>query len=341
MSEPIVSVLMAVRDGASYLPATLQSLRALRAPEGGIEFVVVDDASTDATPALLAAWAREEPRVRLVTASRPLGLPAALNAGLERVRAPLVARADADDLYAPERLLRQATAFTRDPELGLLSCGYERIGPDGATISRVVPLTGPDTLRFRMLLMNPLLHSGAMFRTELVRAAGGYDTAYWTAQDSDLWARLAERTRVDNLPETLVSYRVHPASVMKRRGAAGQALSLTVPTRLQRAYLGELPPDHDVAATVRLFQGFEPMDAKALRAGLDGLERLHRAAQGRETAPALASFTAQATRSMLRHARWTRRRAPRTAFALLSRAVRWRLERQPRPHIVPPAGYRA
>ena len=87
-----------------------------------------------------------------------------------------------------------------------------------------------------------------------MRDAGGYDPAYWTAQDSDLWARLAEVTALDNLPECLVSYRVHDASVMKRRGEAGRRLSLTVPERLQRAYLGELPSDHDVAATVDLFQ---------------------------------------------------------------------------------------
>ena len=84
-----------------------------------------------------------------------------------------------------------------------------------------------------------------------------------------------------------------------------------------------------MASTVRLFQGFEPMDAAELRAGLDGLERLRRAARERESATVMASFTTAATRSLLRHARWIGRRSPRTALALLGRAAAWRLERPP------------
>ena len=146
-----VAVLMAVRDVAAHLPATIESLRAQTDAGVAVEMVVVDDASADATPALLAAWQRQDPRVRVITAAAPLGLAGALNLGLGHVTAPLVARADGDDLYAPDRLLRQTRAMRADPRLDAISCGYVRIDENDAEIGRVVAVTGPERIRFRTL----------------------------------------------------------------------------------------------------------------------------------------------------------------------------------------------
>ena len=326
IGAPAVSVLMAVRDGARHLPETIASLAAQADPGGGIEVVAVDDASTDATPRLLADWAARDPRVRVITGEVPMGLARALNRGLEAVRAPLVARADADDLYAADRLARQAAAFRADPRLDVLSTGCVRIDAAGAEIGRVEPVTGPGIIRFRMLWTNSLLHPGVMARTEALRAAGGYDPAYWTAQDSDLWARMAAAgARLDNLTAPLVRYRVHSASVMGRRGAAGRALSLSVPERVQRAYLGGLHPGHDVGATVDLWQGYRPLAPREIRAGLAGIGRIAAVARRREGPEILAHLRATLARALWRQARWTGRQHPRLSAELVARAVRWRV----------------
>lgn len=327
MTTPAVSVLMSVRDGGRHLPETIASLERQRDPGGGIEFVVVDDASTDATPRLLHAWAARDDRVTILTAPAPMGLAAALNHGLVRVRAALVARADADDLYESDRLRRQVAAFRADPTLDVLSCGYVRMGEDGAETGRVVPVTGSDVIAFRTLWTNSLLHPGVMARVDAIRAAGGYDPAYWTAQDSELWARMAASgARLDNLVEPLVRYRVHSGSVMGRRGAAGRALSLTVTERAQRAYLGGLTTDHDVGAVVDLLQSYRPLAPAELRAGLAGIVRIARAARLREGQAVLADLHATAARALWRQARWTGRRNPGLAAALVARSLRWRLD---------------
>ncbi|WP_299819438.1 glycosyltransferase [uncultured Jannaschia sp.] len=326
MTGPAVSVLMAVRDGAAHLPETIASLRAQADPGGALEFVVVDDSSSDATPALLAAWAEADPRVRVLAAPAPMGLAAALNLGLGHVRAPLVARADGDDLYAPDRLLRQATALGADPRLDALSCGCVRIDEAGAELARMAPVTGPDRIRFRTLYTSSLLHPGAMIRTAALRAVGGYDAAYWTAQDSDLWARmLAAGARLDNLTEPLLRYRVHGTSLTGRRGAPGRALSLSVPERVQRAYLGGLPPGHDVAATVDLWQGYRPLAPEAIRAGLAGMERIAAAARRREGPEVLGDMRATMARALWRQARWLGRRRPGLAASLAGNAARVRM----------------
>jgi glycosyltransferase involved in cell wall biosynthesis len=233
---PRVSVLMAVRNEEHYVDGAVESLLAQTLAD--FELVVVDDASTDATPALLEAWARRDTRVVVIRSEERLWTAAALNLGLARCRAPLVARADGDDLYAPERLELQVQFLDGHPEVGVVSCAYHRMDPNGEVFDTKRPPVSDAVIRLRSLFMNSLLHPGVIFRADVVRAVGGYDPAYWTAQDADLWARLLPHTRFANLPEPLVTYRVHDRSTMRSRGAAGQSLSRSIPRRLLSAYLG-------------------------------------------------------------------------------------------------------
>ena len=326
MSHPEISVLMAVRNGAAFLGDTIASLRAQAGD--GFEFVILDDGSSDATPSLLAAWAESDDRVRIDTSSASLGsLPVALNRGLSLCRAPLIARADGDDLYDPQRLMRQRARMAEEPDLAALSCGFHRIDTAGERIGTVQAIVGPDLIGFTALFQNALLHPGAMIRRSMLEQLGGYDTAYWTAQDSDLFARiLAAGGRLDNLPEPLVSYRVHDRSRMNTRGAEGQALSLTVPARMQTAYLGSLPQDHDVKASVALYQSYRPLGAEVLDRGLKALERIDTVATGREPPNVLTHFRAQVAASLRRQAGWTSRRRPLRRLKLHRAAARWSAE---------------
>ena len=319
--NPEISVHMAVRNGIPYLEQTIDSLAA---QEGeALEFVVVDDGSTDDTPRLLALWAARDPRVRVETIPPgPGSIPAALNRGLSLCRGEFVARADGDDLYDPQRLVRQRA---RMANLDALSCGFHRIDPAGMRIGTVQAMTGPDLIRFTALFQNMLLHSGAMIRRAMLERIGGYDMAYWTAQDSDLFARmLTAGGRIDNLPEPLVSYRVHNTSRMRTRGAEGQVLSLTVPERMQTLYLDGLPGGHDVAASVALYQGRQLLPTEVAERGLSGLERIDAVAARREPPQVLRHFRAEVAASLHRQAGWTSRRRPLQRLKLRRSASRWR-----------------
>src|SRR5215470_6509872 len=102
MTTPQVSVLMAVHDGAPWVKDAVASVLAQTLDD--LELIVLDDGSTDATPALLGAIT--DRRVRVERRPRT-GLTRALNEALALARAPIVARLDADDLALPERLARQ------------------------------------------------------------------------------------------------------------------------------------------------------------------------------------------------------------------------------------------
>ena len=315
---PVLSVILAVKDGARFLPQAMESLLAQSFRE--FELIAINDGSRDATAVILANFAARDPRVIILHNEMPRGLAASLNRALAQARAPIIARADGDDLYHPDRFALQVAYMQRHPEIGVLSCGFRRIDPEGRVINTVLPTTGDDRIRFRMLFMNALLHPGVMFRAELVRAAGGYNERYWTAQDSDLWARLLPHTQMDNLPELLVDYRVHGASIIKTRGEAGQQLSLSVPARLLGTYLGRELTPADVRPAVELYGGFFRMNPDAVWRGAAFLDGVRRVAVRREPARVRRAFRKRIARSFVQQAKMA---APRDRMMLITHALMW------------------
>jgi glycosyltransferase involved in cell wall biosynthesis len=100
---PDVSVVVAARDVAAYLPDTLAGLQSNACTPDGplVEAVVVDDGSTDATPDLLAAAALRYPWLRVLRHEQPAGLATARRAGLAACTGRLLTFLDGDDWYGP------------------------------------------------------------------------------------------------------------------------------------------------------------------------------------------------------------------------------------------------
>jgi glycosyltransferase involved in cell wall biosynthesis len=124
-SAPRVSVLVPAWNAARTLTACLNSLQ--RQTLTSWQCVVVDDGSSDATAAVFGALAAQDPRFTLVSTPRR-GLVHALNEGLGRCHAPLIARMDADDVMHPERLAAQVRALEDDATLAAVGC-HVRIFP--------------------------------------------------------------------------------------------------------------------------------------------------------------------------------------------------------------------
>lgn len=317
---PAVDVLMPVRNGRFLGPA-LESLLAQSFRD--FRLLVVEDGADAAARALLAETAARDGRVEILRVDASRGLAATLNFGLAACTASLVARADADDIYRPDRLQRQVAAFAARPRLGVLSCSYRRIDAQGRVVGGRDLARGPEIIRFRTMFSNSILHPGAMFRLAAVRDAGGYDERFWTAQDTDLWARLSARVEIDNLPQRLVDWRVHDGSVMATRGAVGDRLGREVPLRQQTAYLGRAPDPETSWAAVETWRSFAPVSDATLRRGEALLARIRAVAQTREPRPVLDDFDRWTAASLARQAKWRALR-PGDAARLLVRALAWR-----------------
>lgn len=207
-------MLIPVWNAAATLAEALDDVAAQTMPDW--ECIVVLDGPSDTSAEIANEYATRDARFRVL--ARPHeGLVAALNAGLAEVRAPIVARFDADDRMHPERLARQQALLEARPEVGVVTCGvaYDVVGvaPErgGAGMDRHVAwlnsLDTPTQMRAARCIDAPVVHPATAFRTELVNALGGYRDGPF-AEDHDLWLRLFQRgVGFGRVPETLVTWR--------------------------------------------------------------------------------------------------------------------------------------
>ncbi len=291
---------MAVYNGERYLAEALDSVLAQTLTD--FELVVVDDASTDGTAKILAAYRERDARIAVLTNGENRQLAASLNRGLAACRAPLVARADADDVNLASRLERQVAFLDDHPGVGVVGCWYDKMDSEGRSLSTGTFPTDHETIRARQLFYSSFLHPSVMFRAGVVRSVGGYDERYWTAQDSDLWTRLRDKTRFANIPEPLVRYRVHDESIGKTRGSKGQSLSVTVPRRPMEALLGRPVSGEELDATVTLYRGSREMEGDEFRVGLPILKEVLSLVRQSEPPDTASLMRCEAAGSVLRQA---------------------------------------
>jgi len=115
----------------------------------------------------------------------------------------------------PERLGLQVAAMTRDPALWLLGTALASIDAEGNIAKQANTLTGPDVAR-QMLQGCKVAQTSCIMRREPVLAIGGYRPAFDWSQDYDLFLRISERGKIDNLDYVGVHYRNHGNSITNR-----------------------------------------------------------------------------------------------------------------------------
>jgi len=242
---------MSVYNGERYLASAIESV--LAQSFGDFEFLILDDGSRDSTARIIDAHAARDPRIRPIMRENR-GLIASLNQLLAEARAPIVARMDADDLCHPERFAKQMAFLSANPDHGVVGSWSEDIDENGAphiTPGNDHPVTHEEMLAAIENDTALLCHPVVTYRRDVVLSVGGYHRAYRHVEDFDLWLRLAEITRMANIPERLLRYR-HYAGQVSNRHATEQQIGHTVAMLAYRerragrpdptADLGALPP---------------------------------------------------------------------------------------------------
>lgn len=253
-----VSVLLAVHNDLAFLPAAVQSV--LGQTLDDFELVVIDDGSTDGAGEYLDSIA--DPRIRVIHNDRNRGLTASLNLGLGLCRGAYIARMDADDLCAPDRLEKQENYLREHPAAGIVGSSRRLIDAAGNLIAIAQATTTDLAIRWKALLGNPFAHPSVMLRKSLLDAhALRYDESFRTAQDYELWSRLLLHAQGENLAGPLISYRLRDG--ISRTSKPEQ---LANHDRIAQAACGRLLPEypvtlHDVRQLRGRFGGFSVRDA--------------------------------------------------------------------------------
>lgn len=238
---------MPVHNAAPTLAAAVDSL--VRQTDPAWELVAVDDGSTDASGAILEAYARRDRRIRVIRAERR-GLVSALNAGLSAAAAPLVARLDADDVCVPERLACQRRHLDARPETGLVASRV-RFGGDpehAAGYARYVGWTNRllthEQISQARFVESPLVHPSVVFRRTLVERWGGYADGDFP-EDYELWLRWLEAgVRMEKLAEALVVWNDSPTRLSRSDGRYATAAFYRLKARYLARWLAVHNPHH-------------------------------------------------------------------------------------------------
>ncbi len=214
---PIVSVIMGVYNRKQFLDIAIESL--LRQSLRDCEFILVDDGSTDGSADILAAHARQDGRIVLISNANNQGISKSLNLAIARAQADYLAVMDSDDVALPHRLEKEFQFLEDHPEMVLVGSHAMLVDFGGAEIRADVDLPTSHRDIDEALLGSgwPLIHPSVMMRSSAVRDIGGYNESYRSNVDHEIFLRLAEKGQLANLEDVLVAYRVHHRAMTAQR----------------------------------------------------------------------------------------------------------------------------
>ena len=231
--EPLVSVLMAAYNAERTVREAVESV--FHQEYSNWELLVVDDASSDGTPGILAELSAGEPRMKVFRNKRNLGFSGTRNRLLELAssQAEYLAVLDSDDLSYPKRLQLQVAFLQSNPEFAAVGCCLRILNAEGRVIGRRDYPLAPSVIREQSLQVNPVPHSSLMVRHSIARQVGGYDSSLACCEDYDYIMRILERGEIGNLTEYAVGYRLSDAQHTARHVKSMLSCTLAV----QRRYL--------------------------------------------------------------------------------------------------------
>jgi len=201
---------MPVHNAAPYLEASIRSILEQRYTD--FEFIVIDDGSTDGSANIITSFCDD--RIRFLRQPNA-GIVAALNAGIAVARGEFIARHDADDLALTTRFSEQVTYLDAHPDVGLLGTWATVTDAHNNQIGSMHHPMGHAAITYALIFDSALVHPSVMMRKQVLHAVGGYVHDAKVFEDHVLWWRMAHITRIANIPEELVRYRVLPSGASR------------------------------------------------------------------------------------------------------------------------------
>lgn len=217
MSEPLVTVILPVYNGAGYLGAAIES--ALTQTYRNLEILVVDDGSTDTSLQIATTYAAKDERIRVIPQPNG-GVAKARNTAIAAARGEFIAPLDADDLWLPDKIARQMACMSAaGDDCGFVYSWWALIDLACNIVDRSPRWTVAGHRFETLLLINFTGNASVpLFRKRCLLEAGGYNVALAAArsggcEDLEVVLRVAARYRIGVVPEILMGYRRSPGSM--------------------------------------------------------------------------------------------------------------------------------
>jgi glycosyltransferase involved in cell wall biosynthesis len=213
---PLVSVLIPAHNAEQWLATAVESV--LAQTYGAIEVLVIENGSDDRTLAVAESYRSD---AVTVLSRRDGHIVAALNEGIRVSHGVYIARQDADDWSASDRIEKQVALLEAKESVLVCGCGYREIAPDGTPARQRRVYLEPPSIRTRLQTGMPFAGGSLVAQRTVVEALGGFDPFFdgLVGEDYDFLVRTAEITDIAAVDECLYFRRVgNPDSMCGRIG---------------------------------------------------------------------------------------------------------------------------
>ena len=210
LNQPLVTVLMPVYNAEKYLAEAMESV--LGQTFRDFELLIINDGSTDGSLKVIESFNDE--RIRYIENETNLRLIATLNKGIELAKGKYIARMDADDICESNRLETQIRFMEANTDVGVCGSWFQSIGGSSNSIAKYP--TTDFLIRYTALYQCPFCHPTVILRTSVLKEHNlQYSKDYPHAEDYEFWLQLSRVTKMANVPESLLQYRLHESNISK------------------------------------------------------------------------------------------------------------------------------
>ena len=227
MTCPLVSVIIPVHNGAQYLPEAIESVLAQTYPD--LEIMVMDDGSTDRSAEIARSY---QPRVCVLTQEHA-GAAAARNRAIRIASGNYLAFLDADDIWQPDKLMRQMTAFACHPDVEMVT---------GLVQQFITPEIDATTMRGITCPAQPVpgyIPSAITVTRDAFERVGPFDEQCMTGEFLSWGIRAVEQLHITMLPVLVTRRRIHPAHQRGRSLQVNQDILRLLKASLDRRRGGQ------------------------------------------------------------------------------------------------------
>jgi glycosyltransferase involved in cell wall biosynthesis len=228
-----VTILVPVFNGSKHIKSGVNSIIGMTNESD--EILIIDDGSEDDSVNQIMEFSKKYENINFIPRVH-FGLVDTLNFGVRESANTLIARADIDDLYSPNRIKRQVELMTSSPKFSAVFSDYQFVSENQRDLGILPSAIHPDLVHLSLVNHQRTPHSSVMFNRDSVIEAGGYLQDDYPAEDLALWIRLARFSSLSSVPEVLLNYMINPSGIT---GSSNNLMRLKTRT-LQESLLQDL-----------------------------------------------------------------------------------------------------
>ncbi len=221
---PFVTIITSSYNQASFIEETIESVLSQDYPN--IEYLILDDSSTDETQEILAGYGD---KIRWEVMSEKTLQTPTVNRGWRMTKGEIITWLNSDDTFYPGAVSKAVDYLRNHPETGIVFGDSMHTEEDGTELYPTPTVSDFSFRKYVLNCENVITQPSTFLRRDVIRKIGYLDESYDLLMDWNFWLRAGLHFKIDYIPELLSTYRLHNDSKTVSQ-------SVKYPPELERMY---------------------------------------------------------------------------------------------------------